>query len=212
MERRRLLLVDDHVLFRESLARLLESEPDFEIAGQCARGAEAIAELAKGGIDMMLLDYHLPDGLGTSFIPVSRDAGYAGKILIVTAAMDPDASTEALQLGVCGILLKHNPADALLRAIRITLAGDMWLDPKVVEHLAIRVPRPAAHGIMETLSERERAVIAGLLEGLSNKAIAEQLEVSESSVKSTLQSLFGKTNVRTRAQLVRVALEGGKTP
>lgn len=211
MERRRLLLVDDHVLFRESLARLLESEPDFEVAGQCTRGGDAIAELAKGGIDMMLLDYHLPDGLGTSFIPVSRDAGYTGKILIVTAAMDADASAEALQLGVSGIFLKHNPADALLRAIRMTLAGDMWLDPKVVEFLAMRAPRPAATGLVEALTERERAVIAGLLEGRSNKAIAAQLDVSEGAIKSTLQSLFEKTNVRTRAQLVRIALEGKTT-
>lgn len=212
MERQRLLLVDDHVLFRESLARLLNSEPDFVVAGQCARGQEAVAELAKGGVDMALLDYHLPDGVGTSFIPGWRDAGYAGKILIVTAAIEIDASAEALKLGVSGIFLKHNPADALLRAIRITLAGDMWLDPRVVEYLSHHAPRAAVRGLMESLTDRERAVMAGLLEGRSNKAIADQLEVTEGAVKSTLQSLFEKTNVRTRAQLVRIALEGVKEP
>jgi DNA-binding NarL/FixJ family response regulator len=207
MERRRLLLVDDHVLFRESLARLLESEPDLEIAGQCGLAAEALEFLARDPAEMVLLDFNLPDGPGTAMIEQARRAGYAGRILIVTGAIDAEASAEVLQLGVHGIFLKHNPVGSLLRAIRATLAGDVWLDPKIVEFLTARPPRPPQTAVVESLSERERVVLEGLLEGLTNKRIAERLNVTEGAVKATLQTLFEKTNVRTRAQLVRVALE-----
>ena len=156
MDRTRLLLIDDHVLFRESLGRLLESEPDFEIAGQCGSGAEALEFLARDPVDLVLLDFNLPDGPGTSFIQLARQTGYGGKILIVTGEMDLEASSEALQLGASGIFLKHNPASSLLRAIRVTIAGDVWLDPKVVEFLAMRAPRPPEHGLMDALNERER--------------------------------------------------------
>ena len=207
MSSTRLLLVDDHVLFRESLGRLLESEPDFEIAGQCGSAAEAIDFLAHDPVDLVLLDFNLPDGLGTNFLQSARQAGYTGKILIVTGAMDLDASSEALQLGASGIFLKHNPASSLLRAIRVTVAGDAWLDAKVIEYLAMRAPKSSVHDLRDVLSERERTVLDLLLEGLTNKRIAERLSITEGAVKSTLQTLFEKTNVRTRAQLVRVALE-----
>lgn len=207
MDRNRLLLIDDHVLFRESLGRLLESEPDFEIAGQYGSGAEALEFLPRDPVDLVLLDFNLPDGSGTNFIQLARQIGYAGKILIVTGEMDLEASAEALQLGAAGIFLKHNPASSLLRAIRVTIAGDVWLDPKVVEFLAMRAPRLPEHALMNALNERERTVLDLLLEGLTNKRIAERLGITEGAVKSTLQTLFEKTKVRTRAQLVRVALE-----
>jgi two-component system nitrate/nitrite response regulator NarL len=207
MSSTRLLLVDDHLLFRESLSRLLDSEPDFEIAGQCGSVAEALEFLSRDSADIVLLDFNLPDGLGTSFLQSARQAGYSGKILIVTGAMDLDVSSEALQLGASGIFLKHNPVSSLLRAIRVTIAGDVWLDAKVIDYLAKSRPKPPSPGLKDSLSERERTVLDLLLEGLTNKRIAERLSITEGAVKSTLQTLFDKTNVRTRAQLVRVALE-----
>jgi DNA-binding NarL/FixJ family response regulator len=207
MDRTRLLLIDDHLLFRESLGRLLESEADFEIAGQCGSGAEALEFLVRDPVDLVLLDFNLPDGPGTSFIQLARQTSYVGKILIVTGEMDLEASSEALQLGASGIFLKHNPASSLLRAIRLTIAGDVWLDPKVIEFFAMRAPRLPERGLVEALNERERTVLDLLLEGLTNKRIADRLSITEGAVKATLQTLFEKTNVRTRAQLVRIALE-----
>ena len=120
----RLLLVDDHTLFRESLGRLLSSEPDLEILGQCSRGADALALLTSDPPDLVLLDFHLPDSDGAKFVQSAREGGYAGKILIVTGGIDAQASTEVLRLGISGVFLKHNPAESLLRAIRLALAGD----------------------------------------------------------------------------------------
>ena len=129
MDRTRLLLVDDHVLFRESLGRLLAVEPDFQVVGQYGRGSEALEFLAREPADLILLDFNLPDGLGTRIIPWAREAGYEGKFLVVTGSIDAEASTDALRRGVSGIFLKHNPAASLLRAIRMVIAGDVWVDP-----------------------------------------------------------------------------------
>lgn len=207
MIRTRLLLVDDHLLFRESLGRLLQSEPDFEIAGQCGSAGESLEFLARDPVDLVLLDFNLPDSSGTGFLQSARQGGYEGKILIVTGAMDLDASSEALQAGASGIFLKHNPVSSLLRAIRLTIAGDVWLDAKVVEFLAMRALEPPVRELKDEFNERERTVLDLLLEGMTNKRIAERLSITEGAVKATLQTLFEKTNVRTRAQLVRVALE-----
>ncbi len=214
MDRTRLLLVDDHVLFRESLGRLLAVEPDFQVVGQCGQGSEALEFLAREPADLILLDFNLPDGLGTTVIPPARKAGYEGRFLLVTGSIDAEASTDALQNGVSGIFLKHNPAGSLLRAIRMVIAGDVWLDPKVIDYLAVRSSRPAMGDLtlLDSMTERERGVINGLLEGLTNKHIAERLSSTEGAVKSTIQTLFERTGVRTRSQLVRIVLErtGGK--
>jgi DNA-binding NarL/FixJ family response regulator len=207
MEPSRLLLVDDHVLFRESLGRLLEAEPAFRVVGQCSRGGEALELLSREGADLILLDLSLPDGWGTDFIPAARGAGFQGEILLVTGAIDAEASTRAIHCGVSGIFLKHNPAESLLRAIRVVLAGDIWIDPKVVEYLAERPAANAPRGMLAGLTQREEQVLESVLGGLTNKRIAERLEITEGAVKFTLQSLFEKSGVRSRAQLVRVALE-----
>lgn len=203
----RLLLVDDHILFRESLGRLLSSEPDFEVAGQCGTAREALEFAGLASIDLMLLDFNLPDLRGDEAVRLARDSGYAGNILIVTGAIDAAQSWEVLQRGAAGIFLKHNPVGSLLRAIRMVAAGDVWVDRKVLQHLAARTPSLADRNFRNTLTERESQVLAGVLEGLTNLKIAARLGVTEGAVKSTLQLLFEKTNVRTRSQLVRIAIE-----
>jgi DNA-binding NarL/FixJ family response regulator len=207
MDRTRLLLVDDHLLFRESLGRLLDSEPDFEVVEQCGTAAEALEFLERAPVDLMLLDFNLPDRRGDEVVRLARGSGYAGKILIVTGAIDAAQSSEILQHGAAGIFLKHNPARSLLRAIRVVAAGDAWLDPKVIQFLAARPPGAGNPSFQNALTERERQVLAGVLEGLTNIKIAARVGVTEGAVKSTLQQLFEKTNVRTRSQLVRVAVE-----
>jgi DNA-binding NarL/FixJ family response regulator len=204
----RLLLLDDHTLFRESLSRLLDTEPGFRMVAHCASIPEALDALASNEIDLVLLDYDLGDETGFHFIRSSRDAGYSGRIFIVTGGMSDADSVRALGLGVCGIFLKNSSPALLSDAIRKVMAGETWIDQRCIQALVRAVDSTTGDRERKTqLTDRERDVLRGVFEGLSNKEIAARLSISEASVKSALQQLFVKTGVRTRSQLVRVALE-----
>jgi DNA-binding NarL/FixJ family response regulator len=200
MPRIRLLLLDDHVLFREGVSRLLASEPDFELVAQCGTTAEALDVIARAAVDIVLLDYDLEDDTGTRFISAAHGAGFRGKILMVTAGMNEMQCALAWKLGISGIALKHTSPANLLDAIRAVAAGHLWNLPETIA--AAGRQTSAERG----LTPRERLVLRGVLEGQSNQEIAERVGASLSSVKASLQQLFDKTGVRTRSQLVRVAL------
>jgi DNA-binding NarL/FixJ family response regulator len=205
MQRIRLLLLDDHILFREGLQRLLVSEADFETVAECGTPGEALEVLSRCRVDVVLLDFDLEDDTGTRFIASAKGAGYEGKILMVTAGMSPLDVSVARKLGISGIFLKHNPPKSLIEAIRVIAEGGLWVDPKMT-------PAGTADGIANSsastrLTPRERKVLRCVFEGLTNKEMAYDLGVSQSSIKATLQNLFDKMGVRTRGQLVRIAIE-----
>jgi DNA-binding NarL/FixJ family response regulator len=202
----RILLVDDHSLFRESLSRLLEAEPDFQIAATCATAAEALEKLDR--VDVVLLDYDLGDEQGSAFLEEAKRRGFPGRILMVTAGMSDAGTLRSFESGASGIFLKHSPPAQLVEAIHKVMAGDMWLDPRAVRSLVAGVgERSEEQRIVQSLNPRERSVLKAVFEGLTNKEIAGNLQISESSVKAVLQQLFDKTGVRTRSQLVRIAIE-----
>lgn len=201
-----ILLVDDHALFRESVARALREEPDFEIE-HCGSIQEALEILREKPVDIVLLDYDLGFERGSKFLPVAVRAGFAGRVLIVTAWVSDQEARRLIRQGVAGIFLKHNPLGTLAEAIRAVGSGGSWLDQRYLRVLAGTEPLPVETDSPKSLSERERKVLRYLLEGLTNKEIAIRLLVSETSVKTILQRLFLKSGVRTRSQLVRVALE-----
>ncbi len=202
----RLLLVDDHSLFRESLARLLGSEPDFLVIATALDAAEGLRILNSTAVDMTLLDYDLGTQHGNAFLAAARQAGYTGKILMVTAGMDAAEAALALSLGAAGIFHKNNAPASLMGAIRAVHRGETWIDPALEDVLKAGAVANARQE-RPHLTEREQFVLHRLFEGLTNKEVAAQLGVSESAVKATLQQLFQKTGVRTRGQLVRFALE-----
>ncbi|HUI58012.1 MAG TPA: response regulator transcription factor [Bryobacteraceae bacterium] len=195
------------MLFREGLSRLLASEPGFEMAGHCGTAAEALALSQRTPVDVILLDFDLGEDHGSQFIADARNAGYSGKILMVTAGMSALESSISLQSGASGIFLKHSSPGALAEAIRVVAGGGMWVDPKVIQLMADGVRHGEDVGFRKLLTDREQEVLRGIFEGLTNKEIAGQIGVSESAVKATLQQLFQKAGVRTRSQLVRIALE-----
>jgi len=206
MQRLRVLLLDDHVLFREGLRRLLVTEPDVESVAECDTSAEALAVLAREAVDVVLLDFDLGDETGASFVARAKQSGYTGKILMVTAGMIPLDVAVARKRGVSGIFLKHNSPAMLLEAIRRVARGGEWMDSRAVTS-EIAVAEQPAQELTAALTQRELQVLRSVFEGLTNKEIAHKTGVSQSSVKATLQRLFEKTGVRTRAQLVRIAIE-----
>jgi two-component system nitrate/nitrite response regulator NarL len=203
----RILLVDDHGLFREGLARLLGTEPDFELLVPCASVDEALRVLDTATADFVLLDYDLGQERGTRFVVQAREHGFTGKILVVTAGLSDPEAVELLRQGVSGIFLKHSPPSLLSKAIRKVMEGEVWLDQRYLRAILPDQLSSEPKDRGRRLTDRERDVLRGVMEGLANKEIAGRLQVSESSVKATLQQLFLKTGVRTRSQLVRIALE-----
>jgi DNA-binding NarL/FixJ family response regulator len=207
MRRIQLLLLDDHILFREGLRRLLVSETDFETVAECGTPVEALDVLSRHEVDIVLLDFDLEDDTGTRFIASAAAAGYRGKILMVTAGMSPLDISVARKLGISGIFLKHNSPTSLLEAIRSVAEGGVWMDTKATPAGESRVAKSSDKAAAAELTPREQKVLRSVFEGLTNKEMAYQLGVSQSSVKATLQQLFEKMGVRTRGQLVRIAIE-----
>lgn len=203
----RILIVDDHGLFRESLARLLAVEPDFQIIGCCATTEEASGMLAGHEIDILLLDFDLGVHDCAKFVRSAIENGFRGKILLVTAGVDATQAAELVRSGVVGIFLKHDLPALLTGAIREVADGKVWLDQKILQNTVAGVSSPR---VSARLTQREHQVLAHIFEGLTNKEIAERLGASEGSIKASIQQLFSKTGVRTRSQLVRVALERNK--
>jgi len=202
----RILLVDDHQLFREGLARLLAAEPDLTMVAHCATVEEGLAVLANSVIDLVLLDFKLENATGLEFLIAAREAGYAGKIVVLTGGLTEWDANQALIHGADGIFLKTGSPSLLLKCIRTVQSGEPWLDQPYLRGLISRftLPDSDARG---RLTLREQVVLHGVMQGMMNKEIAQRLQVSEGSVKATLQQLFQKTGVHTRGQLVRVALE-----
>jgi DNA-binding NarL/FixJ family response regulator len=208
MAKIQLLLLDDHTLFRVMLGRLLDTDSDFQVIADCSTIPEALDTLTRERVDLVLLDYDLGNKeTGFHFIRQARDAGYAGRIFMVTAGMNDADYVAALGQGVCGIFLKHSPPELLVEAIHKVMAGQTWIDQRCIQALVQALAADGGETRQNELTERERQVLKGVFAGLSNKEIASQLKISEASVKSALQQLFIKTGVRTRSQLVRVALE-----
>jgi DNA-binding NarL/FixJ family response regulator len=204
---KQILIVDDHGLFREGVARLLDSEPGLEVSGQCASVDEALAFLASHRVDLVLLDIDLGAERGTRFVIESRRAGYRGLYLVVTAGVPEAEARELLRIGVSGLFLKHRSPELLADVIGTVLSGKQWVDETALPALSGENDAFRDASQRKPLTEREREVLKGIFGGLANKEIAQRIFVSESSVKATIQQLFEKTGVRTRAQLTRIALE-----
>src|SRR5271170_4730491 len=131
----RLMLIDDHTLFREGLARLLEAESGLELVGHYSSSAEALAAAELSSVHVVLLDFDLGEKQGLHFIRESRSLGFTGKILMVTAGMSNADTLLALESGTSGIFLKHNPPANLIAAINRVACGEPWLDSSSLDFL-----------------------------------------------------------------------------
>ncbi len=205
MARVTVLLIDDHASFAESVARALGVQPDLDVS-HCTTITSALEMLQHKPIDIVLLDHDLGVERASQFLPVARQRGFSGRVLIVTAWISDTEAKRLLRQGVAGIFAKESSLETLIESIRLIQGGAVWLD-KRYRNLTAADPALEQPSAGLRFNERQRKVLRFVLEGLSNKVIAGRLHISESYVKALIQSLFRKTGVRTRGQLVRVALE-----
>jgi DNA-binding NarL/FixJ family response regulator len=203
----RILLIDDHALFRESVARLLDAEPGFEVVGDCSSGNEALRLLKSREADMILLDLDLGPERGSDFLEKLQAESFKGKVLLVTAGVNQNEVPNLIRKGISGIVMKHGSPALLVQGIREAMEGKAVFDQDVLQRALETDEQSGARQAGARLTERERQVLSFIFEGLANKQIADRLQISESAVKACLQQLFVKTGVRTRSQLVRIALE-----
>lgn len=204
-DRIRIFVVDDHALFREGLLRLLAADETLAVVGSADSAASALEQLERITTDVLILDYDLGADTALRVAHGLRERGFQGRSLVVTAGLPDRDALELIRLGVCGIFHKKHSPEELHRSIKEVAAGKILIDQTYLQNLlgSAAMLRDAP----VPLTDRDRRVLQLLLNGSSNKEIATSLNLSESAAKAALQQLFAKTGVRTRSQLVRVALE-----
>jgi DNA-binding NarL/FixJ family response regulator len=205
MNQIRVLIVDDHPVVRTGLRGMLEGQPDLMVVGEASDGAEAVALAEALAPEVVLMDLRMPGMDGVSATARIRTAQARCYVLVLTT-FDSDADIlRAIEAGATGYLLKDVPREELFRAIRASARGQSVVAPVVAARLMQRARGPTE----EPLSGRERAVLRRVAQGESNKAIAAALGISEATVKTHLQHVFGKLGVDDRTAAVTEALRRG---
>ncbi len=210
----RLLLVEDHAVFRQSLAFMLEQEADFTVVAQASSVAEARARLAERAIDVALVDIDLPDGSGVAVIQTLQTVNPQGRALVLTGSASHQELARAVEAGASGLLRKTAPLEEIVAATRRLGAGEPLLAPhELIQMLRLagaqRERERAAQGTVGQLTQREREVLQGLAEGLSDKEIGQRLSISGDTVRNHMARIHSKLGVESRLQALVFALRHG---
>jgi DNA-binding NarL/FixJ family response regulator len=211
----RVLLADDQALVRTGFRMILKAEPDMDVVGEAADGAQAVAAARRLRPDVVVMDVRMPnmDGLEETRQVLAQAHGHTRVLMLTTFDLDEYVYT-ALRAGASGFLLKDGAADQLLAAIRTVADGGALLAPtitrRLIEEFVRRVPNPdPPPTALAELTERERTVLALLARGLSNAEIATELILGEATIKTHVAHLLAKLGLRDRTQAVIVAYESG---
>jgi DNA-binding NarL/FixJ family response regulator len=205
----RVLLVDDHQLLTDSLARLLSAEPDIEVVGVGGSVADA-RELSRERMDVVLMDYRLPDGTGAEATRAIKARWPSARVVMLTAVQDDETVLESIQAGADGYLTKDRAVEDVVAAVRSARAGDTLLPRSVIMGIAKRVAgardRQPERAPVETLTARELQVLQALAEGLATPQICEGMAISHNTLRTHVQNIMSKLHVHSKLEAVTVGL------
>lgn len=205
----RIVIVDDHSVVRQGLRMFLALDPDLEVVGEAADGAEALRLVQQLQPDVVLMDLVMPVMDGISATTAIRREVPDTEVLALTSVLEDVSVTGAIRAGAIGYLLKDTQADELCRAIKAAAAGQVQLSPQAAARLMREVRAPDSP---ETLTERETDVLRLLAQGRANKEIARDLGIGEKTVKTHVSNILSKLDVQSRTQAALYAVQIGLVP
>ena len=211
----RIVIADDHPIFRDGLRKLLTLEPDFRVVAEARDGKEVLEVLDEHQPDILLLDLKMPGLDGLTALQKLQNSRTKTKVIVLTASEDKNQFVQAMKFGTCGIVLKQTATDLLIKSIRKVHAGEIWLD----SHTTAAVMRQFSSAMDSTplggrdrdrdrspLSQREREIVVLVAQGFKNKEMAEKMFISEQTVKNDLHNIFDKLGVSDRLELALYAI------
>ncbi|MGH9735728.1 MAG: response regulator [Candidatus Acidiferrales bacterium] len=205
----RILVADDHAIFREGLRKLLEGSDDTQIVGEASNGVECTKMLPKLKPDILLLDLRMPEKDGLAVLEEVNFELLPTRVIVLTAAEDDRDVVRAMRLGARGVVLKQSASDLLLKSIHKVFDGEIWLDNRMTAEVIDAFKKSAEAGIRREkplLSDREKEIVQLVAQGFRNREIGEKLFISEQTVKNHLHNIFDKLGVSDRLELALYAI------
>jgi len=202
----RVVVVDDHTLFRRGLVGLLSEMGGIQVIGQANNGMEALDVIPALAPDVVLLDINMPEMSGIDTLKALREQGYKTPVLMLTISQQEEDLVGAILAGASGYLLKNAEPETLLHTIQQVVAGQSVLAPEITKQV-FEMLRSGQLGVAKVLTERESQVLRLLSQGLSTSQIAERMSISENTVKTHVRNILGKLEVGSRAEAVAKAVQ-----
>jgi len=205
----RILVADDHAIFRDGLRKLLEVADDVQIVGEASNGVECVKMLGKFKPDILLLDLRMPEKDGLGVLEEVNFDSLPTRVIVLTAAEDDRDVVRAMRLGARGVVLKQSASDLLLKSIRKVFDGEIWLDNRMTAEVIDAFKKSSESGQRREkplLSDREKEIVQLVAQGFRNREIGEKLFISEQTVKNHLHNIFDKLGVSDRLELALYAI------
>jgi two-component system nitrate/nitrite response regulator NarL len=204
----KILIADDHVIFRDGLRKLLDSDDELTVVGEACSGAECVKMLGNLKPDILLLDLRMPDKSGLVVLEEVNFDTVPTRVIVLTAAEDDREVISAMRLGARGVVLKQSATEVLLRSIHRVHAGEIWLDNRMTAEVmkAFSIPEAASRGGKPLISDREKQIVQLVVQGFRNKEIGVKLFITEQTVKNHLHNICDKLGVSDRLELALYAV------